>query len=127
MQTIIESEKSNMNFMTAVSACFKKYATFSGRARRSEYWYFFLFCTLVSVVLGLIFGQTMAFVSTMFTLATLVPSLAVTWRRMHDIGKCGAWSLIVLIPVVGAIIFLIWTCKNGEEGENEYGENPKGE
>ena len=115
-----------MNFMTAVSTCFKKYATFSGRARRSEYWYFFLFTLVISMVLGLIFkNQTLP--SNLFSLAVLVPTLAVSWRRMHDIGKCGAWSLIVLIPVVGAIIFLIWTSKNGEEGENEYGENPKGE
>ena len=115
-----------MNFMTAISTCFKKYATFSGRARRSEYWYFFLFCMLVSAALGLIF-KSQSMISTLFTLATMVPSLAVSWRRMHDIGKAGAWSLIVLIPVVGLIIFLIWVCKNSEEGENEYGENPKGE
>ena len=115
-----------MNFMTAVSTCFKKYATFSGRARRSEYWYFALFCMVISTVLGLIFkSQTLP--TTLFTLATLVPTLAVAWRRMHDIGKAGAWSLIVLVPIIGIIIFLIWCCKNGEEGPNEYGENPKGE
>ena len=115
-----------MNFMTAISTCFKKYATFSGRARRSEYWYFFLFSTLVSTALGLIFkGQTM--LSTLFALATLLPNLAVCWRRMHDIGKRGAWALIMFIPVVGTVIFWIWAAKNGEEGENEYGENPKGE
>ena len=115
-----------MNFITAVSTCFKKYATFSGRARRSEDWYFFLFCMVISCALSLIFkNQTV--LATLFSLVTLVPNLAVSWRRMHDIGKAGAWSLIVLIPVVGLIIFLIWVCKNSEEGENEYGENPKGE
>ena len=112
--------------MTAISTCFKKYATFSGRARRSEYWYFFLFTAVVSTVLGLIFkNQTM--ISTLFSLATIVPTLAVSWRRMHDIGKAGAWSLIILIPILGAIIFWIWCAKNGEEGANEFGENPKGE
>ena len=126
MKTIIESEKSIMNFMTAISTCFKKYATFSGRARRSEYWYFFLFTMVLSTALSLIF-KTQTLPSTLFSLAVLVPSLAVSWRRMHDIGKAGAWSLIILIPVLGAIIFWIWCAKNSEEGANEYGENPKGE
>ena len=117
-----------MNFMTAVSTCFKKYATFSGRASRSEYWYFTLFYMVVSAVLGLIFqDQTMSVISNVFSLVTLVPTLAVSWRRMHDIGKVGAWSFIVLVPVVGVIILLIWCCKDSEEGPNEFGENPKGE
>ena len=115
-----------MDFMTAVSTCFKKYATFSGRARRSEYWYFFLFSCVVSTALSLIF-KTQTLPSALFSLLTLMPTLAVSWRRMHDIGKAGAWSLIMLIPVLGAIIFWIWCAKNGEEGANEYGENPKGE
>ena len=115
-----------MNFMTAISTCFKKYATFSGRARRSEYWYFFLFTMVISTALSLIF-KTQTLPSTLFSLAILVPTLAVSWRRMHDIGKAGAWALIILIPVLGAIIFWIWCCKNSEEGANEYGENPKGE
>ena len=112
--------------MTAVSTCFKKYATFSGRASRSEYWFFLLFTMLVSTVLGLIF-KDLTLPNTLFSMVTLVPMLAVSWRRMHDIGKAGAWSLIILIPVLGSIIFWIWCCKNGESGVNEFGENPKGE
>ena len=115
-----------MNFMTAISTCFKKYATFSGRARRSEYWFFFLFSLVMSTVLSLIFQNT-TLPSTLFSLAVLVPTLAVSWRRMHDIGKVGTWSLIILIPILGAIIFWIWCAKNSEEGSNEFGENPKGE
>lgn len=115
-----------MNFMTAIKTCFIKYATFSGRARRSEYWNFALFCMLVSMALGMIFpDQTLP--SSLFSLITFVPNLAVSWRRMHDIGKHGAWSFICVIPLVGTIIFLIWTCRNSESGSNEYGENPKGE
>ena len=115
-----------MNFMTAIKICFSKYATFSGRARRSEYWNFALFCTLVSTALGMIF-QDQTLLASLFSLITFVPNLAVSWRRMHDIGKRGAWSFICLIPLVGTIIFLIWTCRNSESGSNEYGENPKGE
>ena len=116
-----------MNFMTAVSTCFKKYATFSGRASRSEYWYFTLFYMVVSAVLSLIFqDQSMSALSTVFSLVTLVPTLAVSWRRMHDIGKSGAWSLLVLLPIIGTIIVLIWECKDSQPGSNAYGPNPKG-
>ena len=114
-----------MDFMTAIKTCFSKYTTFSGRARRSEYWNFALFCVLVSTALGIIFPDQ-ELVSSLFSLITFMPNLAVSWRRMHDIGKAGAWSFIVLIPIVGVILFLIWTCRNSESGSNEYGENPKG-
>ena len=124
-EIITEREKRNMDFMTAIKTCFSKYTTFSGRARRSEYWNFALFCVLVSTALGIIFPDQ-ELVSSLFSLITFMPNLAVSWRRMHDIGKAGAWSFIVLIPIVGGILFLIWTCRNSEPGSNEYGENPKG-
>ena len=112
-----------MSFATAVSTCFRKYADFSGRARRSEFWYFSLFCGLVSAALTAILGDLLG---GLFSLATLVPSLAVAWRRMHDIGKSGAWSFFALVPVVGFIVVLIWNCKDSQPGENAYGPNPKG-
>ena len=120
-----KKESDIMDFMTAVSTCFRKYATFSGRARRSEYWYFSLFTTVVSTALSLIFGDQ-AMIASLFALVTLLPGLAVTWRRMHDIGKSGAWSLLVLLPIIGTIIVLIWECKDSQPGSNAYGPNPKG-
>ena len=116
-----------MSFMEAVKHVFSNYAVFSGRARRSEYWYFILFQIIVGIVLGVLASvfPALAFLSGLFTLATLVPSLAVIWRRMHDIGKCGAWCLVVLIPLVGWIFALIWLCTDGEPGTNAYGPSPK--
>ena len=113
-----------MSFVTAVSTCFRKYADFSGRASRSEYWFFTLFCSLVSSALSMILGEQALLVG-LFSLATLVPTLAATWRRMHDIGKAGRWVFLSLVPIVGFIIVLIWCCKDSQPGENAYGPNPK--
>ena len=113
-----------MNFTQAVSSVFSKYAVFSGRARRSEYWYFTLFTSIVSLLLTLIFGESSIF-SSIFALVTLLPGLSVFWRRMHDIGKSGAWFFIVLVPIVGWILMLVWLCRDSEPGDNAYGPNPK--
>ena len=97
----------------------KNYATFSGRARRSEYWYFALFNVIIAFVLafvGLLMGTTV--LSNIYSLAILVPSIAVGVRRMHDVGKSG-WFL--LIPIYN----LILACTDGVKGENEYGADPK--
>ena len=87
-----------MSFGEAIKACFQKYATFSGRARRSEYWYFYLFSFLVVLVLDCVpsFGA----LSSIFAVAIIIPSLAVTVRRFHDIGKSGWNFLLFVIPVV---------------------------
>ena len=119
-----------MGFGEAVQSVFSKYATFSGRARRSEYWYFFLFNVIVTVVLRTLYSATN---STIFTallllsgIVTLVPSMAVFWRRMHDIGRSGAYYFFVLIPLVGWILLLVWMCQASQPGANQYGPNPKG-
>lgn len=120
-----------MSFKQAVSSVFHNYANFSGRARRSEYWYFVLFNLIVGVVLGIIdtmLGEDTLLVSVIsgvFSLAVLVPSLAVCWRRLHDIGKAGAWWFLVFVPLVGAIILVIWFAKDTQPGENQYGPDPK--
>ena len=118
-----------MSFTEAVSSCFSNYANFNGRARRSEYWYFTLFSILVNVaitVIGTMLGERIqAVLSGIFSLAVLLPSLAVTWRRFHDIGKSGAFYLIGLIPLVGTILVLVWTCTDSMPGDNQYGPNPK--
>ena len=113
-----------MNFTQAVTTCFQKYVDFNGRARRSEYWYWSLFTGLISAILSLILGSE-SFIVTIFSLATLLPGLAVSVRRLHDIGKSGWWLLIALIPLVGAILLLIWDCKDSDPGTNVYGSNPK--
>ena len=124
-----------MSFKESIVNVFQNYANFSGRARRSEYWYFTLFIFLVSAVLsGLnaaVFGtdaQMTIFtvIQSLFSLATLIPSIAVTVRRLHDISKSGWFYFLILIPVVGSIILLVWECKDSEPGTNVYGPNPKG-
>jgi uncharacterized membrane protein YhaH (DUF805 family) len=105
-----------MNWYLAV---LKKYAVFNGRARRSEYWYFVLFSTLISVAL-IILGALIhiEILDSLYSLAILVPSIAVGVRRMHDVNKSG-WYL--LIPIYN----LILACTDGYNGPNEYGSDPK--
>ncbi len=107
----------------------EKYADFNGRARRAEYWSYALCVGVISAVLNVLYQATGATIfsvlSGLFSLATLVPGLAVAWRRLHDIGKKGTWWFISLIPVVGWIILIVWYCKEGDPGDNEYGPDPK--
>lgn len=110
----------------------KKYADFSGRARRSEYWYFYLFNTLISFAIGMvdgIFGFIGEFgigmLGGIYTLLVLIPSIAVGVRRLHDTNRSGWWLLIALIPLVGAIILLVYLVQDSDQGENQYGPNPK--
>jgi len=111
----------------------KKYAVFSGRARRSEYWYFALFnLILMLVAMGLdnLLGTTISVLPYgvfyfALALAMIIPSLAVFVRRMHDIGKSGWWYFIAFIPIVGAIWLLVLCCTEGTSGDNDYGTDPK--
>jgi len=97
----------------------KQYADFNGRARRSEYWYFALFNVLISFGIGIISGfLNLPFLGTLYSLAVLIPGIAVAVRRMHDVGKSG-W--FVLIPIYN----LILAVTDGDAGENKYGPNPK--
>lgn len=117
-----------MSFGEAIQSVFSKYATFSGRARRSEYWYFVLLTLIVSFVTGLLsefLGRFGAMLTGLWELAILIPSLAVVWRRLHDIGKSGAWYFIFLVPLVGWIILLVFLCRDSQPGDNQYGPNPK--
>lgn len=99
----------------------KKYADFSGRARRKEYWMFILIYMIISVVLS-IFGLDV--ISGLVALGLLVPSLSIAARRLHDTGRSGWWQLIVLIPLIGAIVLIIFLAQDGHD-ENSYGVNPK--
>ena len=114
-----------MNFQDAVRTCLTKYVDFNGRARRSEYWFFFLFNVMVSIVANIIdaaVGTTA--ISLLAALALFLPSLAVAIRRLHDTSRSGWWVLIGLIPIVGWIILIVFYCQDSH-GDNKYGPSPK--
>jgi uncharacterized membrane protein YhaH (DUF805 family) len=119
-----------MNFGEAVSTCFSKYVDFSGRAPRSEYWWFALFLLLLNIVAAvidvLVFGAAdgLGIVSIVLGLATLLPSIAVGVRRLHDIDRTGWWYLIIFIPIIGAIVLIIFFVLAGTSGDNNYGPDP---
>ena len=111
----------------------KKYAEFNGRSRRQEYWMFLLFnmvFAIVAATLDNVLGIAMGNIGYgplygLYSLAVLIPGLAVGVRRLHDIGKSGWMMLIVLIPLIGAIWLIVLFATNGTVGSNQYGEDPK--
>ncbi|MEU9252065.1 DUF805 domain-containing protein [Streptomyces sp. NPDC048270] len=113
-----------MNHYTDV---LKKYADFSGRARRQEYWMFFLFnaaAAIILIVLDFVLG-TYPLLYGIYALAVFLPNLGVTIRRLHDTGKSGWWILIGIIPVIGFIWMIVLLATEGEQAPNQYGPNPK--
>ena len=119
-----------MGFMDAVKSVYSNYVNFQGRARRSEYWWFYLFYIIVAVVLQVLtatVSETLGGVLyLLFVLGTFLPMLAVAVRRLHDTGKSGWWILLALIPIVGAIVLIIFYVGDSQPGANKYGPNPKG-
>ena len=111
----------------------KNYAVFSGRARRKEYWMFVLFYVIFAVILTIIdvvtglYSKTynIGLLTTIYGLAMLVPTLAVSVRRLHDTNHSGWWYLIGLVPLAGAIILLVFFCRDSDPIYNQYGPNPK--
>lgn len=117
-----------MNFTTAVSTCLRNYVGFSGRARRSEYWYFYLFTIGVAVVAAILDavivpGSQSQPIETVTSLALLLPSIAVGVRRLHDIDRTGWWLLIVF-TIIGIFVLLYWACVKGTDGANRFGSDP---
>ena len=104
-----------MNFGQAISSCLSKYATFSGRASRPEFWWFFLFQILVSIAASML-GDV---VGGLVSLALLLPALAVGTRRLHDIGKSGWWQLIALTGI-GLLVLIYWWVQPADEGGNTF-------
>lgn len=108
------------------------YANFSGRARRKEFWMFNLINFLINVALILLAFYVPAIANiaigifVVYGLAVMVPSLAVTFRRLQDTGRKGLWILISLIPFVGALILIVFCVMDSQHGENQFGPNPKG-
>ena len=111
----------------------KKYGVFYGRARRKEYWYFILLSTVISTLLTIIDSLTgtistaseVGLLSGIYLLATLIPSLAVTVRRLHDTNRSGWWLLLGIVPIVGVIILIVFLASDGSPENNDYGANPK--
>ena len=119
-----------MNFQQAVQSVFSNYAKFRGRAARSEFWWFQLFIVLggiVAAVLDLLANSNVLGgepLATLFYLATIIPGLAVSVRRLHDTDSSGWWLLLGLIPLIGMIVLIVWWCLEGSKGYNRFGADP---
>jgi uncharacterized membrane protein YhaH (DUF805 family) len=118
-----------MGFGESISTVFRNYVNFEGRAPRSEFWYWVLFYILAAIVASIIdyaiaSGATVRPLTTLLGLACFLPYLAVDIRRLHDIDRSGWWLLIVLIPLVGGIVLLVWFCMAGTGGPNRFGPDP---
>lgn len=126
-----------MGFTVAIKSFWSNYATFKGRARRSEYWYIQLFLVLTNLAVAaidlvLMNGDVDRFIANggggivglVWILVTIVPALAVLVRRLHDTGKSGWWILIGLVPFLGTIVLFVFTVLNSEVGENRFGDSP---
>jgi uncharacterized membrane protein YhaH (DUF805 family) len=120
-----------MGFTDAIKSGFQKYIGFSGRAARSEYWYWVLFIVLLQIVAWLIDMTLFGFnttgvnpIGSLLSLATLLPGLAVSVRRLHDIDRVGWWIFLALIPIIGAIVLIYWACLRGTVGANRFGPDP---
>ena len=109
-----QPQPKSMDFGEAIKVCFNKFANFEGRARRSEFWWFQLFTYIISSLTCGIGG-----------LVLLLPTIAVTARRLHDTGRSGWLQLLMFIPIVGYVLIIIWTVQDSDPGTNEYGPNPK--
>lgn len=122
-----------MNFGEAIKSYFKNYAVFKGRSRRSAFWYSVLFTALVSTAAGIINPGSLdengwrnpGTLENLWTLATIIPSLAISFRRLHDTGKSAANLFWIFLPVIGWIILLVALVKDGTPGANQYGDPVK--
>ena len=123
-----------MTFGEAISNGFSNYTNFRDRTPRSGFWWWFLFTQIVNIVAQVLMGvfaamgQTAALIGAIIVLVVilglLIPGIAVSVRRLHDLDKSGWWLLICLIPLVGAIILIVWFCTKGTEGPNRFGTDP---
>lgn len=117
-----------MGFADAVRTCLSKYASATGRARRSEYWWFALFGFLVGLAAAVLDGVLgTGFLYILSTLALLLPSITVGIRRLHDTDRSGWWLLIGLIPLIGTVILIVFFVMEGTRGPNQHGPDPKQE
>jgi uncharacterized membrane protein YhaH (DUF805 family) len=114
-----------MTFSQAINTCFQKYAVFSGRAKRSEYWWWFLFSALAGIPFSLLdtFSENVLFtlISLAISIALFIPGLSVLFRRLHDTNRSGWWWLIILVPCAGVIVLLVFLIQDSDPGTNSYG------
>ena len=121
-----------MSYFGSIKTCMKKYVDFNGRAAKSEYWWFFLFNIIVSVVTSIVdiyvtdtmLTPTLGTIQAVALFGLLLPSIAVAARRLHDVGKSGWMLLITLIPLIGVIVLLVWLIGEGDAQPNVYGVVP---
>ena len=127
-----------MNFVEAIKSGYQNYVNFSGRSSRSAFWWWVLFQIIVSILIGVVEGggssqmggglmeasYNAGPIGIIWSLANLLPGIAVSVRRMHDIDKSGWWVLISIIPLVGWIIYIVWACQKGTGGANRFGADP---
>ena len=114
-----------MDFSKAVSSGLRKYVDFNGRARRTEYWFWTLFLVvsfIAASIVDRVIGVPIFY--PLFVLSTILPSLAMAARRLHDIDRSGWWILLSFIPIVGSIILFIWALMESSPGENRFGPEP---
>ena len=116
-----------MNFQTSIKTCFNKFAVFSGRASRSEFWFFALFCLLAGIITSIIDVMILGYpyeengpINLIFSVALIIPSISVAARRLHDINKSGWWQLL-WITIIGGILLIIWHATEGENKKNKFG------
>lgn len=123
-----------MTFGQSISRCFSKYCTFTGRASRSEYWWWILFTAIIGILFGIPSGlqsihesspSGLPVISYIVSAVLFLPSLGVLFRRLHDTGKSGWWWLIGFIPVVGTIILIVFCCQPSQTFPNQYGSVPE--
>ncbi len=133
-----------MDMQTAVITCFKKFLTIQGRASRSEFWWFWLFCMIMNLFLSVValtfyklaytgnsslitYYEIASTIPGIWSLVIILPITCAYIRRLHDIGTSGWWALIIFIPLIGWIGFFVIGCTKGEEGKNRFGANPLAE
>ena len=115
-----------VSFSEAILRGFSNYANFEGRATRAESWWWLLFTMFVGFVLSIADLVSGIFILAMlFRLGTLLPSLAVGVRRLHDINRSGWWLLLGFVPLVGWLVLIVWAIKQGDLGDNRYGSDPR--
>ena len=116
-----------MDFQTSIKTCLNKYAVFSGRASRSEFWFFILFGILGGVIAAIIDTMILGYpyeengpINLIFSVALIIPSISVTARRLHDINRSGWWQLL-WFTIIGGILLIIWHATEGEKKKNKFG------
>jgi uncharacterized membrane protein YhaH (DUF805 family) len=127
-----------MTFVKAIESSLSQYMTFRGRAARSEVWFFNLFssiCSVVAIIIDNILGTQFknidslsgglyGYIYLLVALGLFIPNLSVSVRRLHDTNRSGRWYWILLVPLIGVILLLVWLCSKGTGGDNEYGPDP---